>query len=311
MCSSDLWVEWRGFLVMLVVGVCVYGLGSQFAPQASQAFSPRANQFLKLGFDSVLMLAAFAAALWAARSVRFPSLMEPWDGPANVSFTDGTVIGSVLDRNGLRPGRFWVTSDGLVILASESGVLDLDPATVVRKGRLQPGRMFLVDISKGRIIEDDEIKSELAAQHPYEQWLEQGVIHLDALPEREHIVHTHSSVLRRQQTFGYTEEELRIILSPMAKTGGEALGSMGTDTPLAVLSTRPRLIFDYFAQLFAQVTNPPLDAIREEIVTSLSTATGREGNLLDATPDHCRQVVLPFPVIDNRSEEHTLNSSHT
>ena len=225
--------------------------------------------------------------------------MEPWDGPANVSFTDGTVIGSVLDRNGLRPGRFWVTSDGLVILASESGVLDLDPATVVRKGRLQPGRMFLVDISKGRIIEDDEIKSELAAQHPYEQWLEQGVIHLDALPEREHIVHTHSSVLRRQQTFGYTEEELRIILSPMAKTGGEALGSMGTDTPLAVLSTRPRLVFDYFAQVFAQVTNPPLDAIREEIVTSLSTATGREGNLLDATPDHCRQVVLPFPVIDN------------
>ncbi|MEN9710009.1 MAG: glutamate synthase large subunit, partial [Actinomycetota bacterium] len=227
------------------------------------------------------------------------SLMEPWDGPANMSFTDGTIIGSVLDRNGLRPGRFWVTDDGLVILASESGVLEMDQSKIVRKGRLQPGRMFLVDTSKGRIVEDDEIKNELAAEHPYGQWLENGIIHLDALPEREHIVHTHSSVLRRQQTFGYTEEELRIILTPMAKTGGEALGSMGTDTPLAVLSSRPRMIFDYFAQLFAQVTNPPLDAIREEIVTSLSTATGREGNLLDVTPDHCRQVVLPFPVIDN------------
>ncbi|HNL52067.1 MAG: glutamate synthase large subunit [Candidatus Nanopelagicales bacterium] len=227
------------------------------------------------------------------------SLTEPWDGPASVSFTDGRMIGSVLDRNGLRPGRFWVTSDGLVVLASEAGVLDLDPATVVRKGRLQPGRMFLVDTVAGRIIEDDEIKAQLAAEHPYEEWLHAGVLHLEELPEREHIVHTPLSIARRQQVFGYTEEELRILLAPMAQTGAEPIGSMGTDTPVAVLSDRPRLLFDYFSQLFAQVTNPPLDAIREEIITSLSSPIGPEGNLLEATPAHCRQVLLPFPVIDN------------
>jgi glutamate synthase (NADPH/NADH) large chain len=227
------------------------------------------------------------------------SLMEPWDGPASVSFTDGRVIGAVLDRNGLRPGRFWVTDDGLVVLASEAGVLDLDPASVVRKGRLQPGRMFLVDTVAGRIIEDDEVKADLAAEHPYEEWLHAGVIHLDELPEREHIVHTPTSIARRQQTFGYTEEELRILLAPMAQNGMEPLGSMGTDTPVAVLSERPRLLFDYFAQLFAQVTNPPLDAIREEIITSLSSPIGPELDLLSTTPAHCRQVLLPFPVIDN------------
>ena len=227
------------------------------------------------------------------------TFMEPWDGPANVCFTDGTQIGAVLDRNGLRPGRFWVTDDGLVVLGSEAGVLDIDPATILRKGRLQPGLMFLVDTAAGRIIEDDEVKAELAAEHPYGEWLHSGLIHLASLPEREHIVHTSSSVARRQQTFGYTEEELRVILEPMARTGGEPLGSMGTDSPIAVLSTRPRLIFDYFAQLFAQVTNPPLDAIREEIVTSLSSIIGPEGNVLEPTPAHCRQVVLPFPVIDN------------
>src|SRR5690606_13046948 len=227
------------------------------------------------------------------------SLTAPWDGPASVSFTDGRIIGSVLDRNGLRPGRFWVTSDGLVVLASEAGVLDLDPATVVRKGRLQPGRMFLVDTVAGRIIEDDEIKAQLSAEHPYEEWLHAGVLHLEELPEREHIVHTPLSIARRQQVFGYTEEELRILLAPMAQTGAEPIGSMGTDTPVAVLSDRPRLLFDYFSQLFAQVTNPPLDAIREEIITSLSSPIGPEGNLLDATPAHCRQILLPFPVIDN------------
>ncbi|MHB8795557.1 MAG: glutamate synthase large subunit, partial [Candidatus Nanopelagicales bacterium] len=227
------------------------------------------------------------------------TFMEPWDGPANVCFSDGTQIGAVLDRNGLRPGRFWVTDDGLVVLASEAGVLDIDPATIVRKGRLQPGLMFLVDTAAGRIIEDDEIKAQLAAEEPYADWLHAGLIHLDALPEREHIVHTPQSVARRQQTFGYTEEELRVILEPMARTGGEPLGSMGTDTPIAVLSSRPRMIFDYFSQLFAQVTNPPLDAIREEIVTSLSSIIGPEGNVLEPTPAHCRQVVLPFPVIDN------------
>ena len=227
------------------------------------------------------------------------AFMEPWDGPACVTFTDGHLIGAVLDRNGLRPGRFWVTDDGLVVLASESGVLPIDQAKVIRKGRLQPGKMFLVDTDNGRIIEDDEIKSSLAKEQPYKDWLHAGLVHLEELPDREHIVHTHSSVLRRQQTFGYTDEELKVLLTPMALNAAEALGSMGTDTPIAVLSSRPRLLFDYFTQLFAQVTNPPLDAIREEIVTSLSSSVGEEGNLLTATPAHTRQVVLPFPVIDN------------
>ncbi|MEP7332797.1 MAG: glutamate synthase large subunit [Terracoccus sp.] len=227
------------------------------------------------------------------------TFMEPWDGPANVVFTDGTLVGAVLDRNGLRPGRYSVTDDGLVVLASESGVLELDPASVVQRGRLQPGKMFLVDTEHGRIVSDEEIKTQLAAAKPYGDWLHAGLIQLDNLPEREHIVHTASSVVRRQQTFGYTTEDLRILLTPMAKAGAEALGSMGTDTPIAVLSSRPRLLFDYFTQLFAQVTNPPLDAIREELVTSLGTFMGPEGNVLSASPAHARQLVLDFPVLDN------------
>ncbi|MGI5483300.1 glutamate synthase large subunit [Streptomyces lavendofoliae] len=227
------------------------------------------------------------------------TMMEPWDGPACVTFTDGVQVGAVLDRNGLRPGRYWVTDEGLVVLSSEVGVLDIDPAKVVRKGRLQPGKMFLVDTAEHRIIEDDEIKAALAAEHPYQEWLESGTIELEDLPEREHIVHTHASVTRRQQTFGYTEEELRVILAPMARTGGEPLGSMGTDSPIAALSERPRLLFDYFTQLFAQVTNPPLDAIREELVTSLHSSLGPQGNLLEPTAASCRSVTLPFPVIDN------------
>ncbi|GAB2878993.1 glutamate synthase large subunit [Myroides odoratimimus subsp. xuanwuensis] len=227
------------------------------------------------------------------------TVMEPWDGPACVVFTDGSQIGAVLDRNGLRPSRYWVTDDGLVVLASEVGVLDIDPATIVRKGRLQPGRMFLVDTEEHRIIEDEEIKSELAAEHPYDEWLHAGMIHLDDVPQREHIVHTHASVTRRQQVFGYTTEELRVLLTPMANSGGEPIGSMGTDTPIAALSDKPRMLFDYFSQLFAQVTNPPLDAIREELVTSLNGSIGPEANLLEPTPASCRQVVLPFPVIDN------------
>ncbi|MEU2183841.1 glutamate synthase large subunit [Streptomyces thermolilacinus] len=227
------------------------------------------------------------------------TMMEPWDGPACVTFTDGTQIGAVLDRNGLRPGRYWVTDDGLVVLSSEVGVLDIEPGKVVRKGRLQPGRMFLVDTAEHRIIEDDEIKAKLAAEHPYQEWLESGIITLGDLPEREHIVHTHASVTRRQQTFGYTEEELRVILAPMARTGAEPIGSMGTDSPIAALSERPRLLFDYFTQLFAQVTNPPLDAIREELVTSLISSLGPQGNLLEPTAASCRSVTLPFPVIDN------------
>ncbi len=226
-------------------------------------------------------------------------VMEPWDGPACVAFTDGTVIGAVLDRNGLRPSRWWRTDDDLVVLASEVGVLDIPPDRVVAKGRLQPGRMFLVDTSLGRIVEDDEIKAELAAQHPYAEWLHAGLVHLPDLPEREHVVHSHESVVRRQQMFGYTEEELRILLTPMARTGAEPIGSMGTDSPVAVLSQRPRLLYDYFSQLFAQVTNPPLDAIREELVTSLASSIGSEQNLLRPTAASARQVVLPFPVIDN------------
>jgi glutamate synthase (NADPH/NADH) large chain len=226
-------------------------------------------------------------------------MMEPWDGPADVCFTDGTVIGAVLDRNGLRPGRYWVTDDDLVVLASEAGVLDIEQSRIIRKGRLQPGRMFLVDTAQGRIIEDEEIKSELAAQHPYGQWLQKGLTELDSLPQREHVVHSHDSVLRRQQMFGYTEEELKVILAPTAKTGTEPIGSMGTDTPIAVLSERSRLLFDYFQQLFAQVTNPPLDAIREEVVTAVGTNIGPEANLLTPGPESCRQLLLPFPIIDN------------
>ncbi|MFJ9521492.1 glutamate synthase large subunit [Kitasatospora sp. NPDC101801] len=227
------------------------------------------------------------------------NLMEPWDGPACVTFTDGTQIGAVLDRNGLRPARYWVTEDGLVVLSSEVGVLDIDQEKVVKKGRLQPGKMFLIDTAEGRIVEDEELKAQLAEEHPYQEWVAAGQIELGKLPEREHIHHTHASVTRRQQTFGYTEEELRVILAPMAKSGGEALGSMGTDSPIAALSEKPRLLFDYFIQLFAQVTNPPLDAIREELVTSLLSNLGPEGNLLVAEAAHCRSVGLSFPVIDN------------
>ncbi|MUH52700.1 MAG: glutamate synthase large subunit, partial [Actinobacteria bacterium] len=227
------------------------------------------------------------------------SLMEPWDGPASVAFTDGTVIGAVLDRNGLRPGRYWVTDDDLVVLASESGVIDIDPARIVKKGRLQPGRMFLVDTAQGRIVSDDEIKGALASEHPYQDWLDEGLVELSDLPEHEHVEFSHSSVLRRQQVFGYTHEELKVIVAPMARAGAEPIGSMGTDTPLAVLSDRPRLLFDYFQQLFAQVTNPPLDAIREEVVTAVGSTIGPEHNLLAPGPESCRQLVLPFPVIDN------------
>ncbi len=226
-------------------------------------------------------------------------LMEPWDGPAALVFTDGSLVGATLDRNGLRPGRYLVTDDGLVVLASEIGVHDVEPSKIVRKGRLRPGKMFLVDTAEGRIIEDDEVKAQLAAAEPWGEWLEQGRIALKDLPEREHIVHTPASVVRRQRTFGYTEEEVRILITPMAQNGAEPLGAMGSDTPIAILSDRPRLLFDYFTQQFAQVTNPPLDSIREEVVTSMRLGLGPERNLLTATPEHARQVSLEFPVIDN------------
>ncbi|MFN3866567.1 MAG: glutamate synthase large subunit, partial [Demequina sp.] len=227
------------------------------------------------------------------------ALMEAWDGPAALHFSDGTLIGATLDRNGLRPGRFWVTDDGLVVAGSEAGLLDIDPAKVVRKGRLQPGRMLLVDTAAGRIIEDEEIKSQLAAEHPYEQWVNDNAVRLADVPDREHVVHSRASVKRRQRAFGYTEEELKRLLTPMACDGMEPIGAMGSDTPIAVLSNRPRLLFDYFTQMFAQVTNPPLDSIREEIVTAIGGAIGPEPNLLEATPEHARKVLLEFPVIDN------------
>jgi len=226
-------------------------------------------------------------------------LMEPWDGPAAVIFTDGSLVGATLDRNGLRPGRYVVTEEGLVILASEIGVAKIEPSKIVRKGRLQPGKMFLVDTLNGRIIDDDEIKSEVAALEPWGDWLQANRINLSDLPDREHISHTSTSVNRRQRTFGYTEEDLRMLLAPIAKTGVEPIGAMGSDTPIAAISDRPRLLFDYFMQQFAQVTNPPLDSIREEVVTSLGTGIGPERNLLSATPEHAQQISLNFPVLSN------------
>uniref|UniRef100_UPI0012E9F4BA glutamate synthase large subunit n=1 Tax=Actinokineospora pegani TaxID=2654637 RepID=UPI0012E9F4BA len=227
------------------------------------------------------------------------SLMEPWDGPACVTFTDGALVGAVLDRNGLRPARWWRTVDDRVVLASETGVLDVAPDRVVAKGRLRPGRMFLVDTANGRLVDDDEVKSALAAEHPYGEWLHAGLLKFSDLPDRAHVVQTHESVLRRQLTFGYTEEELKVLLTPMALTGAEPLGSMGTDTPPAVLSRRSRLLYEYFKQNFAQVTNPPLDAIREEIVTSVRRIMGPEQNLLDPGPASCRHIQVQNPVIDN------------
>jgi glutamate synthase (NADPH) large chain len=227
------------------------------------------------------------------------TLMEPWDGPAAVAFTDGRVVGAVLDRNGLRPGRWWQTDDDRIVFASEVGVLDVPAARIVAKGRLQPGRMLLVDTLGEGLVDDQRVKRDLAARRDYGSWVSAGVVDLRDLPEREHVLHTHESVVRRQCTFGYTEEELRLILAPMARDGVEAIGSMGSDTPIAVLSQRPRLLFDYFSQMFAQVTNPPLDAIREELVTSLSTFIGPELNLLGEESQACRQVRVDFPVIDN------------
>ncbi|MFT3660562.1 MAG: glutamate synthase large subunit [Gordonia sp. (in: high G+C Gram-positive bacteria)] len=227
------------------------------------------------------------------------ALMEAWDGPASVCFTDGGYVGAVLDRNGLRPSRIWVTRDGLVVLGSEVGVLDIDPADVVSRLRLQPGKMFLVDTAAGRIVDDEEVKDALAAEHPYQQWLDENQVHLEDLPKRPHVHMNHDRVAHRQQLFGYTNEDLRILLEPMASAGAEAIGSMGTDTPIAVLSARSRMLFDYFQQLFAQVTNPPLDAIREEIVTSIGTRLGGERDLLNPGPESARQIVLPRPILDN------------
>jgi len=227
-------------------------------------------------------------------------LMEPWDGPASIAFTDGTVIGAVLDRNGLRPSRYYVTKDDLVIMASEVGVLDIPPENILLKERLHPGRIFLVDTAQGRIIDDAELKHAYATLHAYPEWLKQHLVALEELPEPPHVHEPdHATVLQRQQVFGYTHEDLRILLAPMAIKGEEPVGSMGTDTSLAVLSNRPRLLSDYFKQLFAQVTNPPLDAIREELVTSMESTIGPERNLLKPEPESCHQIKIRFPILDN------------
>jgi glutamate synthase (ferredoxin) len=228
------------------------------------------------------------------------TLMEPWDGPASIAFTDGRKIGAVLDRNGLRPSRYYVTKDDLVIMASEVGVLEVDPENVLYKGRLQPGRMFLIDTEEGRIVADEQLKQRIATEQPYRRWLDEHLVHLYDLPEAPELPEPdHETTLQRQMTFGYTFEDLRILMLPMARDGVEAIGSMGTDTPLAVLSNRPQSLFNYFKQLFAQVTNPPIDCIREEIVTSAVTTIGAERNLLKPEPDSCRLIELKSPILTN------------
>src|ERR1700747_2718885 len=231
-------------------------------------------------------------------------VMEPWDGPAAIAFTDGRVIGATLDRNGLRPGRYVVTHDGLVVMASEAGVLDVAPEQVKKKGRLQPGKMFLVDTVEGRIISDKEIKQKLAARHPYSEWLKENQITIDQLPEpsRMHFPDA-ETLLRRQRASGYSDEDLQMILGPMAVKGEEPVGSMGTDTPLACLSDKPQSLFNYFKQLFAQVTNPPIDPIREEMGMALISYIGSERNILEAAPENCHMLKLEHPLLTNRELE--------
>jgi glutamate synthase (ferredoxin) len=227
-------------------------------------------------------------------------LMEPWDGPASIAFTDGKKIGAVLDRNGLRPSRYYVTKDDLVIMASEVGVLDVPAERVLLKGRLQPGRMFLVDTEEGRIVADEELKLKIATEQPYRQWLNDHLLDLASVGESAHAHElSRHTVLQRQQAFGYTFEDLRIVMTPMARDGVEAVGSMGCDTPLAVLSSKPQLLYNYFQQLFAQVTNPPIDSIREELVTSALTTIGSERNLLKPKPMSCNFIKLPSPILTN------------
>ncbi len=229
-------------------------------------------------------------------------LMEPWDGPASIAFTDGRTIGAVLDRNGLRPSRYIVTKDGLVIMSSEVGVIDVPPENVARKGRLQPGKMFLVDLKEGRIIADEEIKSSMAKRKPYRKWLDENLVKVEKLPPAQFVnppIHNAVELLKLQKTFGYTLEDLKLLISPMAMNGQEAVGSMGIDTPLAVLSHKSQNLFNYFKQLFAQVTNPPIDPLREDLVMSLDTTLGAEQNLFEETPVHCHQVQLKSPTLSN------------
>ena len=222
------------------------------------------------------------------------------DGPASIAFTDGAVIGAVLDRNGLRPSRYYVTKDDMVVMASEVGVLEIPPENILLKERLHPGRIFMVDTKQGRIIDDEEIKKGFVKEHPYADWLKKYLIPVENLPNPKQIHGSdYETLLQRQQAFGYTHEDLRVLMAPMASTGYEPTGSMGTDTALAVLSNRSRLLYDYFKQLFAQVTNPPLDGIREELVTQVATTIGPEKNLLHPTPDSCGQIKISSPVLTN------------
>ena len=228
------------------------------------------------------------------------SLMEPWDGPAAVAFTDGKWIGATLDRNGLRPARYLVTKDHQLILASETGVLPVKPEDVEYKGRLQPGKMLLVNLEEGRIVPDEEIKHTLSSRQPYAEWLKQNQIMLDALPEPPRVYgFDPKTIVQRQRAFGYTEEDLRLLIAPMAMNGEEPVGSMGTDTPLACLSDKPQTLFHYFKQLFAQVTNPAIDPIREQLVMSLTSYIGTERNILEETPQHCHTLKLPHPILTN------------
>jgi glutamate synthase (ferredoxin) len=231
-------------------------------------------------------------------------LMEPWDGPASIAFTDGVRIGAVLDRNGLRPSRYYVTKDGLVIMASEVGVLDVPPEQVLRKGRVQPGRMLLVDTEAGRLVDDDEIKREVTTQYPYAEWLRDNQVYLEDCPAPPEVPMLNwATLLQQQQAFGYTSEELKLLITPMGANGEEAVGSMGSDTPLAVLSEQPQLLYNYFKQLFAQITNPPVDAIREELVMSTDTTVGPEANMLEPTPECARQIRLRSPILTNEELE--------
>ena len=237
--------------------------------------------------------------------------MEPWDGPASIPFTDGKYIGALLDRNGLRPSRYTVTKDGYVVMSSEAGVLDIDPANVVKHGRLEPGRMFLVNMDEGRIVEDQEIKQQIVSQRPYQEWLDENLLPLAKVPYTgNHLEVESENYETRLRVFGYTQEDFKTIILPMSLEGKEAIGSMGTDTPLAVLSDRPQLLYNYFKQLFAQVTNPPLDGIREEIVTDTSLSIGNDVNIFDISSAHAKKLSIQNPVISNEDLDKIKHIDH-
>ena len=222
--------------------------------------------------------------------------MEPWDGPASIPFTDGNFIGAVLDRNGLRPSRYTVTKDGNVIMSSETGVVDIEPEEVEFHGRLEPGKMFLVDMNEGRIVNDEEIKEKIAAKQPYRKWLNENLVHLkDISAKKGPIQYEEVDLKKREVAFGYTKEDINTIIRPMAQLGKEPIGSMGSDTPIAILSERPQLIYNYFKQIFAQVTNPPLDGIREELITDISLTLGSDTNIFDCNSEACKKLKIQNP----------------